>query len=76
MKNTKNRGHVRYVEMEMFQGAAFNNYYLMERPLAGDTGARINILHPVQIAQCSWCLRLATKGCSGHGNGKSCKALK
>ena len=56
MTNSKNRGQtsgVRFVEMEMFQGASFNNFFWMEGPLAGDAGARITVLHPGQIAQCS-----------------------
>ena len=79
MTNPKNRGHisgVRYVEMEMFQGASFNNFYWMEGPLAGDTGARITVLHPGQITQCSWFLRLVTKGRLIHGNRWACKAVK
>ena len=78
MNNMRNKGQesgIRSVEMDMFQGAAFNNYYWLEGPLVGDVGARVTVLHPGQVQQCSNCLKLATKGCPGHGNGKACEAL-
>ena len=78
MQNSKNRGMVgstRYMEVELFPGASLLNYYWMEGPLVGDTGARVTVLHPGQIPQCYNCLELATKGCPGRGNGKACAAL-
>lgn len=78
LNNQRNRGHEsgnRYVEMELFPGASFNNFYWLEGPLAGDVGGRATVLHPSQIQQCSHCLQLANKGCPGHGNGKACESL-
>ena len=78
MHNVRNKDQesgIRYVEMDMFPGAAFNNFYWLEGPLVGDVGARVTVLHPGQIQQCSNCLRLASKGCPGNGNGKACEAL-
>ena len=78
MYNNKNRGMVgstRYMDVELFQGASMFNYYWMEGPLAGDTGGRVTVLHPGQTPQCYNCLKLATLGCPGKGNGKACHAL-
>ena len=69
-------GGTRFVEMEMFKGTSMNNFYWMEGPLPGDTGSRITVLHGGQIQQCSNCLKVATQGCPGQGNGKACAALK
>ena len=77
LTNLKNRGMAggtRYVEVEMFPGASMFNFYWMEGPLAGDEGCRVTVLHPGQIQQCSNCLRIATSGCPGKGNGKACVA--
>ena len=69
-------GGTRYMEVELLPGVSLNNYYWLEGPLPGDNGNRITVLHPGQIQQCSNCLRLATEGCPGKGNGKACEALK
>ena len=77
--NDKNRGMMggtRYVEVELFPGASMNNFYWMEGPLPGDSGCRITVLHAGQIQQCSNCLKVATQGCPGKGNGKAFAALK
>ena len=79
LNNDKNRGMMggtRFVEIELFQGASLNNFYWMEGPLHGDIGCRITVLHGGQIQQCSNCLKVATQGCPGKGNGKACAALK
>jgi hypothetical protein len=77
--NLRNRGMLggtRYIEVELFPGASLNNLYWMEGPLPGDTGSRVTVVHPGQTQQCSNCLKLATTGCPGKGNGKACEALK
>ena len=58
----------------MFSGASMFNFYWMEGPLAGDEGSRVTVLHAGQVQQCSNCLKLATSGCPGKGNGKACVA--
>ena len=78
LNNYKNRGMVggtRFMDVELFPGASMNNFHWMEGPLAGDTGGRITVLHAGQTQQCSNCLKLATMGCPGKGNGKACVAL-
>ena len=52
-----------------------NNFYWLEGPLPGDNGSRVMVLHSGQVQQCSNCLKLATKGCPGKGNGKACTML-
>ena len=79
LTNEKNSGHfggTRYVDLELFPGTFLYNFYWMEGPLSGDAGRRITVLHAGQIQQCSNCLKLATQGCPGQGNGKACIALK
>ena len=78
LTNSKNRGMeggTRFMEAELFPGAAMNNYYWLEGPLSGDTGSRVTVLHPGQVQQCSNCLKLANNGCPGKGNGKACVSL-
>ena len=65
------QGGSRFVEVELFPGASMNNFYWMEGLLPGATGARVTVLHAGQIQQCSNCLKLATSGCPGNGNGKA-----
>ena len=79
LTNDKNRGMMggtRFVEMELFKGASFNNFYWLEGPLPKDTGCRVTVQHAGQIQQCSICLKIATQGCPGKGNGRACTALK
>ena len=78
LNNLRNKGMLggtRYVEVELFPGASFNNFYWLEGPLPGDIGNRVTVLHPGQTQQCSHCLKLATSGCPSKGNGKACEAL-
>ena len=78
LTNPRNKGMVggtRFMEVELFPGAAMYNYYWMEGPLSGDTGSRVTVLHPGQVQQCSHCLKLANMGCQGKGNGKACQAM-
>ena len=63
-------GGTRFIDVELFTGAALNNFYWMEGPLLGDTGTRVTMLHAGQTQQCSNCLKLASMGCLGKGNGK------
>ena len=54
--NFRNRGMMgstRWVEMELNEGCCMNNFYWLEGPLQGDTGARITVLHNGQEQQCS-----------------------
>ena len=77
LNNLKNKGMTsgtRFVEVEMFPGASMFNFYWLEGPLAGDEGCRVTVLHPGQVQQCSNCLKLASSGCPGKGNGKACVA--
>ena len=77
--NNKNKGMPvsnRFVQMVLDSGAAFENFYWMEGPLAGDTGRRILVLHNGQIPQCSNCLKTASQGCKAGANGKICYELK
>ena len=55
LTNHKNKGMVggtRYMEVELFTGAALNTFYWMKGPLSGDTGSRVTVLHPGQVQQC------------------------
>ena len=63
----------RFVNMKLFPGKKFNNYYWMEGPLPGDQGRRVTVLHYNQSQQCSHCLNTADTGCLGLGNGKRCE---
>ena len=74
LKNKGMAGGTRFVEVEMFPGASMFNFYWLEGPLAGDEGCRVTVLHPGQVQQCSNCLKLASSGCPGKGNGKACVA--
>ena len=79
LTNRKNKGMVgstRYVDMQLKKGAAFENYYWLEGPLPGDQGRGILVLHNGQPSQCSNCLRRASTGCPGGGNGKICELKK
>ena len=62
----------RFVHMHFNNGAAFNNFYWMEGPMAGDPGRRITVLHQGQSQQCYHCLHTAATGCKGAGNGRLC----
>ena len=51
LNNYKNRGMMggtRFIDVELFTGAALNNFYWMEGPLPGDTGTRVTVLHAGQ----------------------------
>ena len=77
--NFRNRGMMgstRWVEMELNEGCCMNNFYWLEGPLQGDTGARITVLHNGQEQQCSNCLKTGRGGCRAQGNGKACAELK
>ena len=62
----------RFVNMNLNNGAAFNNFYWMEGPMSGDPGRRITVLHHGQKQQCYNCFKTANTGCKGAGNGKAC----
>ena len=74
-RNSRNKGHTgstRFVDMELFEGSSFNNYYWMEGPFPGDQGRRVLVLHSGQAQQCSNCLKIGPN-CPAAGNGKLCK---
>ena len=75
LRNSRNKGHTgstRFVDMELFEGSSFNNYYWMEGPFPGDQGRRVLVLHSGQAQQCSNCLKIGPN-CPAAGNGKLCK---
>ena len=75
LRNSRNKGHTgstRFVDMELYEGSSFNNYYWMEGPFPGDQGRRVLVLHSGQAQQCSNCLEIGPN-CPAAGNGKLCK---
>ena len=72
-KGANLRGGTRFVDVELKDGACFNNYYWLEGPLPGDKGKRVVVLHSNQLSQCSNCLRRASEGCPTQGIGKACE---
>ena len=51
LRNSRNKGHTgstRFVDMELYEGSSFNNYYWMEGPFPGDQGRRVLVLHSGQ----------------------------
>ena len=75
LRNSRNKGHTgstRFVDMELYEGSSFNNYYWMEGPFPGDQGRRVLVLHSGQAQQCSNCLEVGPN-CPAAGNGKLCK---
>ena len=75
LRNSRNKGHTgstRFVDMELYEGSSFNNYYWMEGPFPGDQGRRVLVLHSGQAQQCSNCLEIGPN-CPAAGNGKLCR---
>ena len=73
----------RWVEVKLFPGKTFHNYYWLGGPLPGDVGRRVTVLHPNQPRQCSWCFKYPPSSssttspsnlCGGGGDGKTCKS--
>ena len=68
-------GSTRYVDVNLNNQTHIRNYFWLEGPLPGDAGRRITVLYNGQPQQCSYCLKLASHGCPGGGNGKICESL-
>ena len=73
----------RWVEVKLFPGKTFHNYYWLGGPLPGDVGRRVTVLHPNQPRQCGWCFKYPPSSsstpptlnvCRGGGDGKTCKS--
>ena len=86
LTNNKDKGipgSNRSVEVNMNDGAAFENFYWLEGPLPGDQGRRVIVTHQGQPQQCSHCFSYdvqkygipLSERCPAKGNGKACKLL-
>jgi hypothetical protein len=67
--------NTRHIDMEL-GNMQMPNYFWLEGPNKGDSGARVSATYPRQERQCYNCLQMAT-ACPGDGKGKVCgKELK